>query len=305
MKHERWQLEQKQSLPLETKIEMSQRRIQEWHDHWEGNVYLAFSGGKDSTVLLHLIRDLGLPIYSLHNNTGVEYPEISRFVRETAQEVDITIRKPKMGFSRVIQKYGYPFPSKEQARLIQTYRWAQNEESKDKLWYGEGLRRINYRWRFLVNSPYEVSDHCCYVLKKSPATRFEKQTKAKPIVGLRASESNLRATHYLKYGCNSYDRKRPTSYPLSFWTEQDILVYIRQKNVKIADIYGKIIEKEGALTTTGATTTGCMPCLFGIHLEDYPNRFQKMKETHPDLYQHFVYECGLDKFMDYVGVRYW
>lgn len=51
-----WELRQRQSLPLEAKIILTQRRIREWYEAWEGEVYVSFSGGKDSTVLLHLMR---------------------------------------------------------------------------------------------------------------------------------------------------------------------------------------------------------------------------------------------------------
>ena len=47
-----------QSLPLEAKIVKSQLRIREWYEYWNGEVYVSFSGGKDSTVLLHLVREL-------------------------------------------------------------------------------------------------------------------------------------------------------------------------------------------------------------------------------------------------------
>lgn len=47
---ELWQLQQAQELPLELKIIKSQQRIREWYEHWRGDVYVSFSGGKDSTV---------------------------------------------------------------------------------------------------------------------------------------------------------------------------------------------------------------------------------------------------------------
>ena len=49
-------LRQMQSLSLESKIRMSTYRINEWYNHWGGDVYVSFSGGKDSTVLLDLVR---------------------------------------------------------------------------------------------------------------------------------------------------------------------------------------------------------------------------------------------------------
>ena len=43
-------LKQMQSIPLEGKIIMTQRRIRDWYEYWDGKVYVSFSGGKDSTV---------------------------------------------------------------------------------------------------------------------------------------------------------------------------------------------------------------------------------------------------------------
>ena len=80
-KHSASDLRQMQSLPLEAKIAMSQRRIKEWYDHWDGQVYVSFSGGKDSTVLKHLVENTPgvYDVPSLFVNTGLEYPEIQKF----------------------------------------------------------------------------------------------------------------------------------------------------------------------------------------------------------------------------------
>lgn len=76
-----YELRQKQSLPLESKIEMSLRRIKEWYSENQGAVYVAFSGGKDSTVLLHLVRSLYPEVPAVFVDTGLEYPEIREFVQ--------------------------------------------------------------------------------------------------------------------------------------------------------------------------------------------------------------------------------
>lgn len=75
-------LKQKQSLPLEQKINMSKVRIKQFYDAMDGDVYVSFSGGKDSTVLLHLIRSIYPNIPGVFINTGLEYPDIIDFVRQ-------------------------------------------------------------------------------------------------------------------------------------------------------------------------------------------------------------------------------
>lgn len=50
------ELTRKQGLPLTEKISLSLRIIQDWYEAWDGNVSVAYSGGKDSSVLLWLVR---------------------------------------------------------------------------------------------------------------------------------------------------------------------------------------------------------------------------------------------------------
>ena len=116
-KHSLGDLQQMQSLPLEMKIKMTKRRIRDWYEHYNGNVYVSFSGGKDSTVLVDIVRRLcgykDVPLVFV--DTGLEYPEIREFVK-TFENVEWL--KPKMNFKSVIQQYGYPFISKEVSECV-------------------------------------------------------------------------------------------------------------------------------------------------------------------------------------------
>lgn len=111
---EKWVLRQYQALPLTAKVHMSQARIREWYDHWEGNVCISFSGGKDSTVLAHVVHDMYPKVPLVFVNTGLEYPEIQSFARKMGAE----FVRPKLRFDEVISKYGYPIISKENAEAI-------------------------------------------------------------------------------------------------------------------------------------------------------------------------------------------
>ena len=74
-RHTNESLRQMQLVPLEGKIIMSQLRIREWFDHYDGDVYVSFSGGKDSTVLKHLVETTSgvydVPVVFV--DTGLEY----------------------------------------------------------------------------------------------------------------------------------------------------------------------------------------------------------------------------------------
>lgn len=308
-----YKLKLRQAMPLDLKIRFSQRRIQEWVDFYGvNNVYVSFSGGKDSTVLLHLVRGLFPEVKAMFVDTGLEYPEIKQFVK-SIDNVDI-IRPDKI-FNQVIEEYGFPIISKEvsecvdQARKALTtgkypYRLAKLKGTAlDK---DGNLSKYNQKkWEFLLDAPFKISNQCCNVMKKRPAHKYHKQTGRVPMIGTLAEESRLRTQQYLKIGCNGFNNKIPTSNPLAFWTEQDILQYLKEFNIPYASVYGEIKQDEnGKYYTTGCQRTGCMFCGFGCHLEKYPNRFQKLKETHPKQYDYIINKLEFGKVLDFINVKY-
>lgn len=100
-----------QSLPLDIKIAKSKLRIEEWVRHWgEDKCYISFSGGKDSTILLKLVRDLYPNIPAVFVDTGLEYPEVKEFVKTIE---NVTVLRLDISFKQVIEIYGYPMVSKE------------------------------------------------------------------------------------------------------------------------------------------------------------------------------------------------
>ena len=326
-KHEAYELKQMQSLPLDIKIRMTKERIEQWYEHWDGMVYVSFSGGKDSTVLKHIVDSMYDDVPSLFVNTGLEYPEIQKFAM--SQKNVVTVR-PEMRFDEVIKKYGYPVVSKEVAQTVceakknaQTGKYIYRIKKLNGELIGKNGKPSTYnipQWKFLLDAPYDISHKCCDVMKKKPAKTYEKTTGRKAIIGTLASESTLRKTQWVRYGCNAFESKRPTSQPLSFWTEQDILNYIKQFDVPYCSVYGDIVPvDEGTLLkTTGCDRTGCIFCMFGCHLEKEPNRFQRLKETHPRQYEYCIgggeivdgkwqpskEGLGLGKVLDYINVKY-
>ncbi len=177
---------------------------------------------------------------------------------------------------------------------------------------GEYSKRYDKsKYAFMLDAPFEVSPMCCKIMKKAPLHKYVHDTGRHPITAQMASESFLRASQWFKNGCNGFDMKMPISNPMAFWTEQDILQYIKQNNLPICSVYGDIVDdwdnfdgvegqmtitdmvgfedakafeaEEPKLKTTGCNRTGCMLCGFGCHMND-DTRFLQLKETHPKMY---------------------
>lgn len=270
-----------QSLPLEAKVRMTEARIKAWHEHWGGDVYISFSGGKDSTVLKHIADSLYPSIPSVFVNTGLEYPEVRSFA---LRQKNVIRLDPAMRFYDVIEKYGYPVVSKEQSQFLYEARTTKSEKLLGIRLNGNrwGKGKISEKWKFLIDAPFKISNKCCDVMKKAPVKKYERETGNKAIVGTMAGESFLRRSSWLRYGCNAFTRSRPISQPMSFWTEQDVLRYVVENKLEIASVYGEVKENEdGLLELTGLQRTGCMFCMYGIDKDPIPNRFQRMTHTHP------------------------
>lgn len=334
-----------QAESLDDKFQRTLANVSEWFLRWNNEVYVSFSGGKDSTVLADICarwcKVIGATLYLVFVNTGLEYPEIQKHVKFFAQwlrdkydiEVVLEILRPEMRFDDVVREYGYPIIGKTVADAVDLGRknledgkyslrlrnlgvtadealsaglempspemLARYERSAD----GSKFERVKYK--DLLHVDFRVSAYCCDVMKKKPAHEYSERTGRKPIIATMAVESMLREKDWLKSGCNAFDSKYPSSRPISFWTEQDVLQYIKDERIPIASVYGDIIyelepdqmriEEFGIdgggrekLVTTGCDRTGCIFCAFGCHRESKPSRFQRMKESHPRQYQYCI-----------------
>ena len=312
---ELWELRQMQSLPLSAKIRMTENRIREWvNEYGSDGVYVSFSGGKDSTVLLHIVRSIDSDIPALFVDTGLEYPEIRQHVRRLKDEYgNIEIVRPEMRFDEVVRKYGYPLPTKSIADKVEGAKRNPNGVRARQLRGEYGGRKDGKpsrydcpQWAYLLDAPFDVSAKCCDVMKKKPLKKYQKVTGRHPFIGTMAAESQLRQKSWLQNGCNAFNSSEPTSRPLSFWTENDVLEYI--VDLPYASVYGKIVEDEKGYHTTGCDRTGCIFCMFGCHLEKAQNRFQRLKETHPRQWEYCMRPIeenglGLREVLDYIGVR--
>lgn len=299
-----------QELSLEMKIQLTKQKLNEWYEENEGKVYISFSGGKDSTVLLHIARQEYPDINAVFIDTGLEFPEVREFA---IKQDNVIVLKPEMNFRKVIETYGYPLISKEvssniwYARRCPSGKTAQrfNKDNPHDKKYKSGFSVV--KWAELKDSDIPISHKCCEVMKKKPAKKFEKESGLKPITAMMACESRLRTNAWLKNGCNAFDISRPISNPMSFWKDQDVLEYISRFSIPYATIYGEIKNNNGTYYTTGRDRTGCIWCCFGVHIEKEPNRFQRLKQSHPKLYDYCMRDwdkggLGIGKILKRIGV---
>lgn len=392
-----------QSLPLDVKVSMTRERIRQWvHEFGEDGCYLSYSGGKDSTVLLHIIRNICgyKDIPAVFVDVPTQYPELKKF----AQSFDdnLVILKPKISFADVCQKYGFPMVSKEVSDAVENSRkylkkvltsreenattpteqnrlmfrsahgiadllGIERRKSKDgayqqllmgnipdeflanapvrvqglfgKVLHAEhGVKTNEYsrmydksKYRFFLEAPFEISYQCCTAMKKAPVKKYHRETGRCAITGQMADESKLRQSQWVKNGCNGFNLKLPTSNPIAFWTENDVLQYIYENKIPICSIYGEVVEDYGnqldgqmnlgdfgfyeqkkKFKCTGCQRSGCVLCSYGAQCErKEDSRFLKLKQTHPKMYalldvfqnSGYTYRQAIEWYNERVGSR--
>jgi len=308
------ELQQMQSLPLHLKIRKTVARISEWYDYHNGNISISFSGGVDSRVLLDIARRCHPGLPAVFSNTGLEMPEIVDFVRTFPNVNEV---RPEHSFKWVIENHGFPVVSKRVARYVSDCQNPTDRNANVRNLRMTGISsvtqpgkyqpsmKIPEKWKQLVSAPFKVSDKCCEWIKKKPLEKYLKETGLRPMTAEMAEDSERREQTYMQTGCNNYGGAHPKSMPMGFWTRQDILAYIKVFNLSYCSVYGDIIYDplNKRLETTKEQRTGCMFCMFGVHLEKHPNRFERMKISHPKHYA-VCMNIGCGKVMDYIGVAH-
>ena len=283
------ELGNRQRMSLDEKIIYSKRIIATFNVIQNGKTYVSFSGGRDSTVLLHLVRSTYPDTPAVFFDTGLEFPEIRDFVKTKSNVAWI---KPDMSFRQTIQKYGYPVGGKNLAHWVDL---AQRGQPSGIAQMNSNTKYGYIRYRWLVDAPFKISEKCCNILKKRPAEKYYRITGRAPIIGTRIDESRNRQQVYLTYGEINKDSDIPKCTPLAIWTDKDISDYIRRYDLDISEIYSK-----------GYNRTGCAFCMFGIFAD--PNRFLLLKATHPQLWEYCMRDVaqgglGMAEVLEFIGIK--
>ncbi len=310
--------------PYYLKPSFSMKRVFQWHDYWDGQIYISFSGGLDSTVLAYIVCQayrkykLKGKIPLVFCDTGTEFPEIRGFVPQYAEwlktqfpELDIELEtlRPTMSFKQVCEEYGFPIVSKDTASKIRKLRHSDlGERYRNYLLHGDERGRFGMlakKWQYLANpaiTKEDISEKCCDVLKKDPFKLYVKETGRYPFIGITQDEGFRRENQYNHTGCNVYSGTTIKSQPIAFWPKQEAIQYVVDNNIPIASVYGTPVKNEkGDWYFTGEQRTGCCICGFGCHLEAEPNRFQRMRLS-DNVVHNQLCEFGMN--IENNGVRY-
>lgn len=284
------ELRRLQKQPYEWKVEHAKDVVREFVEHEGVNgVYVSFSGGKDSLVLLHLVRSIYPDVLAVFANTGIEFPEQVKFVRTFPNVTEVY---PIKHFPKIIKEDGIVYPSKEVAMYIR-------DAKKGGRYAVNGLRGLDpegrkkrykarfKKWAYLMDCDVKISPDCCELMKERPLRDYEKMNGKSPIIGTRAQESFRRAVGWMKSGCNSFNGKRYKSTPLALWLEDDVLRYIDENSIRLSPMY----------TDGGMSRTGCMFCPVPIAHGDYKN-IEYARVHHPKLYETIMSKHGLQAMLE-------
>lgn len=293
---------------LSDKITEAQHRIEDLYHETEGHCYVSFSGGKDSTVLLALIKSCEelytIPegkIPAVFSNTGIELGVTVDFVKWVKENYyhNVEIIRPEKSFDWVLKNEGKPVKSKLKSELMRRWKTCNRTEYlRNRLLYGTTENgydvprsKIADKDMHMVHDDFPItpSPKCCDHLKKKPLNKYARDKKVKgELMGIRTAEEgtrNLAAQKRVKQGgslCSWEKHGILFKAPMIDWTDADVDEYIERFNVPLSDAYTKY----------GFSRTGCMACPFSRNIdidlkylfEHEPNRYKASMHWLKDVY---------------------
>lgn len=293
---------------LDKRVTDACHRIEELYYETGGKCYVSFSGGKDSTVLLALIKMCeeiytipvgGIP--AVFSNTGIELGITVDFVKWVRDNwySNVQMIRPEVSFDWVLKNKGKPMKSKMKSEIL--HRWhtgSRTDYVKERLLYGTTSHnvvmariKIADKDMHLLHDdfPITASPMCCNYLKKKPLGKYAKDNNITgEIMGIRVAEEGARklaAQKRVKEGgklCTWFGHGLEQKAPIIDWTDEDVDEFIEKYNVPLSDAYTKY----------GFHRTGCMACPFSRHIvkdikylyDHEPNRYKAAMHWLKDVY---------------------
>lgn len=229
----------------------------------EKNAYISFSGGRDSTVLHHLI-DMALPnnkIPRIYMNTGIEYLAITYFVKEMQKEDNrIIMISPKKHIKKVLEEKGYPFKSKEFSQLVDRFQRLGKTKSVNAFLNLNGKLACptKLKYMFTEENKLKISDACCKEMKEKPLDEYaNKNGKTISIIGITGGDKGRRNA-FGNNGCVKKYYNQTKIYPLRVIDESFEEWFIKKYNIKLCKLY---------YPPYNFKRTGCKGCPFDVNLE--------------------------------------
>lgn len=257
-----------QALNLDGKIQYSHRLIDAGLEI-SRRPFVAWSSGKDSQVLLHLILQFEPEIDVIFNNTGVEYKETLRHVKRMEEEwnLNLHVARPEKGkdFWWCLEEFGYPLLGKNFTKQT-NFSHSKKQEK-------------------VMNSGARISPSCCYYCKEKPAHKLCKQLGYDLLfLGIIAEESRPRTFAWINHGDFRWNKKEKVwkIHPLSIWTEADVWEYHHRYDIPACELYAM-----------GHRRNGCWPC--GMDIAHKGNHLSTLRKTHPRLWKFLIIDKGLGK----------
>lgn len=279
----------------ENKIRLAMERVEELYNSTNGKCYLSFSGGKDSTVILAIIKmcqELGTvgDIPAVYCETGLELGATREFVNWVEENWyhNVVRIKPEKPFAYVIKHYGKPIKSKmKSSRLgrLQRNRDETNLNFKELLGGDDAKSyckvKIANKDLHMIHPNFDIkaSDKCCDILKKKPFVKYSKEFDIEGyILGERMAEGGVRQLaaekRMLNGGkvCTKTKGKYKIKLPIIDWTDEDVEQFIEEYNVPLSKAY----------TEQGYIRTGCFLCPYSLEIE---KNMKKLYDYEPVRYK--------------------
>jgi phosphoadenosine phosphosulfate reductase len=174
----------------------------------------AFSGGKDSVVLLHLLKLSGLEFSLKYNNTTIDPPGHINFIRSNFPDVEII--QPRYSFWELIERYG--LPTRQHRFCCQHLKEFTGKGAK----VFEGLR--------IDESKEEEIRYS----RRGKTNRVS--ARGRRLLALKEPEA-----------CDTRVKGKIHAYPIMNWTTTDIWKYIHDNKLPYSDFYDKGFHRLGCI----------------------------------------------------------